>query len=262
MLFITVLAVFPQDLRKYGLPLLTVNYLNMFFLYNSMKKLVVLLALLILVSGCAQQLMEEAPAKEEPAPVVQPVEEEPVPIVEAVVEQPKPAEPVVNESLGGDKYKLHLNVPFTFEGKQVLVTDLDVSAARVVVSVDVVEAKLIRTKEVEIVNGLEIFVDRYDNFGLSDPRTFIVLSIKKFVLGENEYLVMRDSPVLLPNGQKVSVGNTRVDSTDVRTAPVAIGSDSSDLVQGRTERFGNYTVTNVKTFVKDKSYAVLKIVPR
>ena len=226
-----------------------------------MKKLVILLALLILVSGCAQQIMEETPAKQEP------VVEQPVPVEEPapVVEQPVPVEnatSVVEEALGEGKYKLKINVPFTFEGKKVLITDLDTSATRVVVSVDEVEAKLIRTKEIEVVNGLEMFVDTYVNHGLEDSRTFVVMGIKKFVLGGNEYLVMRDAPILLPNGQQVSVGVTRVDSTDVRTAPVSVGSDSSDLVQGQSARFGNYTVTNVKTFVRDKSYALLKIVPR
>lgn len=231
-----------------------------------MKKLVILLALLILVSGCAQQVMKEAPAKEVPASVVH---EQTAPVVQPPeqpkAEPPKPVEnatSVVEEALGEGKYKLKINVPFAFEGKKVLITDLDTSATRVVVSVDDVEAKLIRTKEVEVVNGLEVFVDMYENHGLEDSRTFVVLGIKKFVLGDNEYLVMRDSPVFLPNGQKVSVGVTRVDSTDVRTAPVSIGSDSSDLVQGQYARFGNYTVTNVKTFVRDRSYAILKIVPR
>ncbi len=226
-----------------------------------MKRLVILLALLVLVSGCVQQTMEEVPAE---VPVETPVAPVETPVETPVTPVEVPVAPVDTgvESLGGDLYRFKLNKPFTFDGKTIVLTDIDTASAQFRVTIEGDQVILVTTKEKEISHGIEVYVDVFKNYGPEDPKTYADVSLKKFVLGPNEYLVTK-KVTKLPDGSEIVVGTTRVDSTGVRVAPVTISSDSSsDIVEGKEARFANYTVTNVKTFVKFESYALLKVVPR
>lgn len=247
-----------------------------------MKKLVMVLAILVLVSGCVETVKEAAEGAvdavgevadkaidigEEAVDGVVGIGEEAVEGVEEAVEEVKPAEEEpVAEELGDNKYKMKSDTSYTIEGVEFVITDIDVSSSQFRVDVAGSQIVFVGTKEVEIASGLEMFVDTFKNYGLSDPRTYVIMGIKKFVLGEDEYLVYRGSPIKLDDVNKtsVSVSDTKVDTAGVRTVSINVGSDSESIVEGRTARFDKFFVTNVRTFTKDpgKKYAILKIVPR
>ncbi len=233
-----------------------------------MKRVMIALLVLftILVGGCVQQkaigettqpaivpvsLPAEVPAEKPQAPVEIPIEK-PVNATKGVAAQV--------ESLGNDLYKFNVNDKLVFDDKEIVLTDLDTSTSQFRATVNGEEIIFVNTKETEISQGVEMFVVSFKNFGLEDLRTYVELSIKKFVPGENEYLVYQNKPVKLSSGEQLAVSTTRISSTGVKTAPVTLGDVSEDIVEGKDAYFGNYTVTNVKTFVKDKSYALLKVV--
>ncbi|MFH0752791.1 MAG: hypothetical protein V1914_04330 [archaeon] len=221
-----------------------------------MKRVLIVLALLILVSGCVQMADEEA---------AQPLIEEPLveePVVEPLVEEPVVEEPVVPID---NRYELRFEVPVTVLGRTFVLTDLDSSATRAVVTIDGTEIKLIGSREEEIYKDeLSLMLVRFENYGLSDPRTYALTEIKEFSLGPDEYLVRRDHSIKLDDANKtaVSVSYTKQDTGGVRTATVNVGGDSETIVQGRTVTFDKFKVTNIKTFTEDTMYALLKIVPR
>lgn len=231
-----------------------------------MKKLVIALSILILLSGCAQQIEKPktTPAVLPPAaPVVEaPVVEEPV-VEEPVVDEPKPvANETAAELVGENMYKMKLNTKYKFNGVELEAMDIDSSSAQFRVEVNGNQILFVGTKEVEIAEGFEMFVDSFGSFGTGDPRTYVTMSVKPFKLGENEYLVRRGTPITLPdvNKTQLSVTGTKIDSADVRTVNVNLAGDVVDIVQGREAYLGKYIITNLKTFNKDKSYALLKVV--
>jgi len=228
-----------------------------------MKKLVIALAILVLISGCAKDLMEETP---QPA-VEQPVVEAPI-VQEPVVEEPVVTEPVVQEPVVETPtvmpegiYTLKFDEPFTFDNVDLKLTDIDTSAAQFRIEVNGKQIIFHNTREPEIASGLMMEVATFKNYGLSDPRTYLNLSIKRFELGDNEYLVEKSSPVELPDGSMLSV-STRISDTNVRTASVSItGDNTQDVLEGKSVNFNNYTVTNLRTFGKSKEYAWLRVEP-
>lgn len=184
--------------------------------------------------------------------------------VSVVVEEVLPDEDVAEE-LGDDKYKIKVKTAYTIKGVDITITDIDMSTSQIRADIGGDRILFDGTKETEIISDLEIFVDTFENHGLSDSRTFVIMNIKDLVLGEDEYLIRRGILLTLPdvNKTKVSLSSTRRDDTGVRTATIGIGGDSENIVEGKSPtRFDKFFVTNVRTFTQDKKYAILKIVGR
>lgn len=206
-----------------------------------MKKIAIMILVLIILSGCAQ--------KEAITPVTPP---------STVIEQPKASSDTI-ESLGNDLYRIKLNLPVTLDGKDLLLTDLDTSISQFRMEIGGEEVVFHGTKETEIASGLEMYVDKIER--VSAEEFNLVFHIKKFKLQENEYLLRKDSPIIV-SGVEVSVNTANIDSSLRRSIRIIAEGKDTWVYEKNTENFGKLDITNVKTFAKDKSYAILKIVAK
>lgn len=211
-------------------------------------KILVLALIILFIAGCAKQ---------EAAPVV--VDE---PKNETVVEAPKVDLDNTIVSLGNGLYKVNYGEEVTFQGKKFKINDIDKSTGRFKVMVGSEELLFQGTKEPEVTSGLKVHVEKMESTGPDVTDTSLILSIAKFALGADEYLVRKGSPVTVSSAS-VSVDTSKIDSNMIRSIPVSVGTETNVKInEGNTYSFKTLDVTNVKTFVFDKSYAVLKIVPK
>lgn len=205
-----------------------------------MKRLAILLALLLLIAGCS---MKQAVTVEQP--------QTPVENTSAAIEQQMP-------ELGLKTFKV--NEPQTVAGKNVVVTDIDSSSAQVRATIDGEYVIFVGTKEKEIVNNLEMYVDSFKTYGAGDPRTYAMINFEEFKLGPNEYLLKKEKPLTV-SGTTFTLLRTGMSDTGVRYAHLTPGGmDEQRIMQEETVSFGNLQVTNLKTFFKTQNYAVFRIV--
>lgn len=204
-----------------------------------MKRLAILLTLLLLIAGCSTK---------QGITVVAPPE---IPV------ENTPTGPQVPE-FGLKTFKV--NEPQTVAGRKVVVTDIDSSSAQVRATIGEEYVIFVGTKEKEIVNDLEMYVDSFKTYGAGDPRTYAVINFEEFKLGSNEYLLKKDKPVTV-SGTTFTLLRTGMSDTGARYTYITNGGmEDQRMILGETLPFGNLQATNLKTFFKTQNYAVFRIV--
>lgn len=204
-----------------------------------MKRLaIVLIAFMILVAGCAK----ETPA---PTPIEQP-------------EQQVAEKPVETVSEFGLK-TFNLNSPQTIAGKVITVNDIDPTTGQIRLTIDSTDIVLSGTKEHEIALGLDLVVDNFKSYGREDPRTYVAINVQEFKLGPNEYLLRKDQPQTI-SGSTIKLIRTGMTDTGIRFATFDINGQEQRVMQDETFSSDNLKLTNLKTFFRSQSYAVVKIV--
>ena len=206
-----------------------------------MKKVLFVLAILVLISGCAQEKTVEAPVG-----VPQSIDET------SVAEVPQDT----IESLGDDSYLLKQGESATLDNHEFLIKSIDVQGSLFRIDIDGTDIVFHGTKEKEIVNGLEMYVDKLQRASPSEYN--LIVHITDFSLGENEYLIRQGFPQSI-SGMEISVNAAKIDSSKRRSIPITLDGEDAVIYEGETYSFDKAEVMNVKTFALDKSYAIIKI---
>ncbi|MBU2637455.1 MAG: hypothetical protein KJ955_00610 [Nanoarchaeota archaeon] len=237
-----------------------------------MKKLFAILVLLsLLLTACAvEKLAEEASpsdvAVEEPAPLVEePAVEAPA---EEAVEEPAeeaveeaPAEPVVETPAPSDEQTFEVGKGDSVTYKDTTFTVEDIrnvgNEMYIRFDADAYTLKLSGISKPEILNSVEYeIIDNTDY----QTKSKVMLRLKPFVLGENEYLLEKSGTLTV--GEKLfTLGEVKYDSSAGVSAYFNAGNYQYWVKLGSTVTVNGLSVTLLRAFYKQRQYAVLKIVP-
>lgn len=199
---------------------------------------------------------EVEPAVEEVEPPKEELEEEPV--VEEVIEEVVEEKP--EEIITTNEFFLKLGESTKFDGKVITLVRLDnIPLLKAVFDVDGVERDVIETKNLEIINGLEVTIIRYHNI-----ENAVTVKLEKFELGEGEELV--DTRTTLTKfGKEIIIknildkGEVLLDVIDPKTGD----SDTKVIIkEGESATIQGITITNINGFPKGTkidSFAIIKI---
>ncbi len=121
-----------------------------------------------------------------------------------------------------------------------------------------VSTEIKATKELEIINGVEIVVQSIQYNNTNPELSSATFTIKKFVPNENEYLLFVDKPQIV-DGVEITLKG--VSSSYVL---VDLGEfEYMKIYPGMSKEIGGFNVTNVKAFPHGRrieDYAILKVV--
>jgi len=197
---------------------------------------------------------------EETVEPVEPPKEEVVeePVVEEVVEEV--IEEAPEETEPSNEFLIKLGKSIEFDKKTVtLVTLGNKPQLRAVFNIDGVERDIIGTKNLEIINDVEVTIMEYLNIENS-----VIVKLEKLELGEDEILVNTRTKLKL-FGKEIEINNildkgeVLLDVTDIKTGyndlKIIIKEGESLMVQG-------ITITNIDGFprgVKIERCAIIKV---
>lgn len=239
-----------------------------------MKKLFAILVLLsLLLTACAvekpaedaaeEPAEAEEPAAEEPAPLVpeEPAAEVPAEAEEPAAETPaeeapeEPAAPVSDEQT----FEVGIGDKVTYKGTTFTVEDIENVGNEMYLrfDADAYTLKLANLRKPEILNSVEY--ELLDNTDYQKTHK-VMLRLKPFKLGENEYLVEVRKPITV-SGKLFTLGEVKYDSTGGESAYFNAGNYQYWVKLGETVRVNGLSVSLLRAFYKQRQYAVLKIVP-
>lgn len=211
-----------------------------------MKRILILLALVFLFAGCGQSVKYVCSdgSVVSDASKCPPSEEYKAPVTEPTV-------------MPTDVFTLKKGESMAFEGKDVKLVDV-LDNGRTIFSVSGVKTEIKGTKELEIINGLEVFVDKV-NYVFVDPASSnAYFKLRMFVPNASEYLFFTDTPQNVDGIQVTLTGVTPtyvlVDGGNVRGMKIYAGS---------SKEIDGLNVTNVRAFphgIRVEDYAILRIV--
>lgn len=245
-----------------------------------MKKIIlVLLALALLVTACAQQpaaetaapaapaeIPAETPAAETPAAPAETPEEEPVALTPAApadetpaapAETPKAEEPAAKAPESDEQFfNVKEGDTVTYKASTFTVEDLTNSGNYMTLDFNPFRFHLYALNKPEILSGIEYTIVE-NNFNTQNS---VKLRVRPLVLGDNEYLLERTDAVDV-SGKKISLAEVATDSKVGEFAYVAINGTSYWAKVGTPVTAEKLEVTLLKAFYKQRQYAILKIVP-
>ncbi|MEM4245433.1 MAG: hypothetical protein QXR60_04495 [Candidatus Nanoarchaeia archaeon] len=169
-------------------------------------------------------------------------------------EEPKPPEIKITSE---GTYTLTKGESMTFEGKEIKLLDV-LYGGRTLFYVSGVATEIKATKELEIINGIEIVVQSIYYNNTNPELSSATFTIKRFIPKENEYLFFVDQPKII---EGVEVTLTGVSSSYVL---VDLGEfEDMKIYPGSSKEIDGFNVTNVKAFPHGRrieDYAILKVV--
>lgn len=234
------------------------------------KLLVLLLALAVILTACAQKAAEttapaETPVVETPAevpaetPVVEtpavPAEEVPLtPAVETPVapaETPKvESEDMTSEVAIGDK--------ITYKDTTFTIDNIANSGNELYLNFDPFILKLQGLNNPEILNNVEYKITSNENFRNAHT---VTLNVKPLKLEKNQYLIMEDKTVTI-NNTVITIGEVKVDTNGLKSAYFNVNEDTYWVKLKGTVDIGKFSVTLDRAFYQQRKYAIWTIVPR
>ena len=238
------------------------------------KLLVILMALAVILTACAQKEAEtaapaEVPAVETPA-VETPAVETPAaetPAVEAPAEEAAeaPAEEVPAEapaetpktSTDGEIFSVKEGDTITYKGKQIVIEDLTNQGNYITMFIDPIRYHLYAVNKPEILDNIEYTIVE-NNFNTDNS---VKIRIKPLALGENEYLLVKDDSVKVGNAT-IALSTVGKDSSNQEYAYVHVNGKENWVKLGATIDTSAVSVTVKRVFYKQKQYAILDIVPK
>ncbi len=237
-----------------------------------MKKLFAILALLsLLLTACAveKQAEETAAAPAEEA-VEEPAAEEPAPLTPEEPAVEAPAEEAAKETAevpasapeepkDEQTFEVGIGDKVTYKGTTFTVEDIENVGNEMYLrfDADAYTLKLANLRKPEILNSIEYEI--LDNTDYQ-KKLKVMLRLKLFKLGENEYLVEVRKPITI-SGKLFTLGEVKYDSTGGESAYFNAGKYQYWVKLGETVRVNGLSVSLLKAFYRQRQYAVLKIVP-
>lgn len=166
----------------------------------------------------------------------------------------------VKEDLGITEYDMKIGDTVTVDNKLVRLESYDADY-NVIFDVDGTKREMRETQDPQIVNGLEITIQKF-RYDISDvENNYIHVKIVQYVPKQDEYLFyLQDVKTIL--GSSVELLNIEKDGT----ISVRVDKANEDRVmEGKTKLIGNLYITNVKPnyrAIASERYAILKAVER
>ncbi len=161
-----------------------------------------------------------------------------------------------SEVISTDVFTMRGDESIDFEGKNVKLVEV-LSDGKTLVEVSGVQREIKSTKQLEIINGLEIVVQSI-SYVFTDPASSsATLKINTLVLGEDEYLFYVDRPQV--------VEDVEVTLSGVTSSYILVGTEQvpgMKIYPGSSKVVSGLSITNLKAFprgVRAEDYAILKI---
>ncbi|MDD4878263.1 MAG: hypothetical protein PHO02_04480 [Candidatus Nanoarchaeia archaeon] len=230
------------------------------------KTLIILLAIALLVTACAQQkaaetysagIPAEAPVVETPeAPAEElPAEEVKEESAEAQEEEPSAEtaeEPETDERIFEVKKGDELN----YKGTEFTVEELTNYGNYMTIDFNPYRFHLYEVNGPEILNGIEYTIVENNFYKLGSVK----LRVRPVPLGASEYLIEKGDSITIA-GTKLTLGTVqRKDRGDI-SAYFSSGGNEYLVMLGKTVNAGDIAVTLKSAFFRQRQYAILKIVP-
>lgn len=241
-----------------------------------MKKIIlVLLALALLVTACAQQPAAEttapaapaeipaetpeAPAAETPAAPAETPKEEPVALTPPAPAVETPAAPAETPKAETDEqiFEVKEGDSFTYKTTFFLVEEIAKSGNYMTLKFENdFRFHLYAVNKPEILNGIEYQIIE-NNF---NTKNSVKLRVKTVKLEKDEYMLETRGSVTV-NNQTLMLGNVQQDNRGDESAYFLIGDNEYWAKVGDTVNAKGISVTLLKAFYKQRQYAILHIVP-
>lgn len=211
-----------------------------------MKRILIFCLLVFLFAGCSQSVRyvcSDGSVVSDPSKCP-PSEKYQSPITE----------PTVTPS---DVFTLKKGDSMDFEGKKVKLLDV-LNEGTTSFDVSGVEGEIKGTKTLEIINGLEIVVERINYIFTNPDSSSAYFRLRTFIPNATEYLFFADKPQIVEGVEVILTGVTSsyvlVDAGDV---------SGMKIYPGSSKEISGLNVTNVEAFphgIRAEDYAILRIV--
>lgn len=208
-----------------------------------MNKLIISLALVaaLLLTACGTETQETAPVE---TPIAEPV----------VAEEPMPPPAAKNPN----EFYIKKGDSITYKGNAINIEDITNGGSLVsLILPDSTRLNIAGTKTPEISNGMEFEITAV-NF--TKDRS-VTLNIKDFVPGQNEYFLSKGEKADVA-GSHVELGSITTDSGYNTWVNIAIDETDYTVKLGETKTTGNFEITALRAFYRNKESALLKIIPK
>ena len=238
------------------------------------KLLVLLLALAVIVTACAQKPAEivvvetsAAPADIPAAPAeTPPVETPAVPAEETPVETPKKEVPKVEtpvvpaETPKADEmtYEVAIGDEITYKDTAFTIDNIANSGNELYLNFNAFILKLKGLNKPEILNDVEYKIASNENVKKAGT---VTLNVKPLTLEKNQYLIMKDKSVTV-NNTILTLGEVKQDTSGMESAYFSVGGYEYWVKLKGTLDAGTLSVTLDRIFYQQRSYAILTIVPK
>jgi PBP1b-binding outer membrane lipoprotein LpoB len=230
------------------------------------KLLVILLALAVILTACAQKAADTAAPVETPAvetPVVEAPAEIPAeaPAEEAVEETPEeeaPAEAVIEAPTDEMNYEVAIGDSITYKDTTFLIDNIANSGNELYLNFNAFILKLKGLNKPEILNDVEYKIASNANVQKTEK---VTLNVKPLKLEKNQYLIMKDKSVTV-NGTALTLGEVKMDTRSQESAYFYINGHEYWIKLGDTADADNLSVTLDEIFYQQRRYAILTIVPK
>ena len=235
------------------------------------KLLVILLALAVILTACAQKAAEttapvETPVVETPAapeaPAVTPAETpaEETPAVPAEEVPLTPVVPAETPKVESDEmtYEVAIGDKITYKDTTFTVDNIANSGNELYLNFNPFILKLQRLNNPEIVNNIEYKLT--SNVKYRNANT-VTLNVKPLKLEKNQYLIMEDKTVTI-NNTVITLGEVKIDINGLKSAYFTIKEDTYWVKLTDTVDTGKFLVTLDRAFYQQRKYAIWTIVPK
>lgn len=238
-----------------------------------MKKiLVILLALALLLTACAQQKAAETAVPEVPAEI--PAEEPTVPLVETPAapaedtpvvpaETPlaeTPAAPAEAPKAQTDEmdYEVAIGDKITYKDTVFTIDNMANSGNELYLNFNAFILKLKELNKPEILDNVEYKIASNENFVKAHT---VTLNVKPLKLEKDQYLIMKEKSVSV-NGTTVTLGEIRVEANGQVSTYVVVNERAYWVKLKETVDAGKLSVTLDRAFYQQWHYAILTLVPK
>ncbi|MFA5887369.1 MAG: hypothetical protein WC852_01510 [Candidatus Nanoarchaeia archaeon] len=240
------------------------------------KLLVILLALAVILTACAQKPAEitapvETPVAETPVAET-PAEEVPLtPAIEETETPAAPAEetpvvPLVEETTAETPkaetdektYEVAIGDKITYKDTTFLIDNIANSGNELYLNFNGFILKLKSLNKPEILDNVEYKITSNANFVRTHS---VTLNVSPFKLEKNQYLIMKESAVIV-NNTRLVLGDVKIDTYQQESAYFSVGGYEYWVKLKDTQIAGNLSVTLDQVFHQQRRYALLTIVPK
>lgn len=226
------------------------------------KLLVILLALAVILTACAQQKAEETTAPAE-TPVVEIPAEVPAetPVIEETPAEETPAEEVIESpKVESDEMNYEVNVGDEIKYKDTMfkIDNIANSGNELYLNFNAYILKLKGLNKPEILNDVEYKITSNANYMKAHT---VTLNIKPRKLEKNQYLIMKGNSVAV-NGITLALGTVKRDTRGLESAYFSVDGHEYWVKLKDTADTTNLTITLNNVFYQQREYAILTIVPK